>query len=245
MYTPYRRNRAPRLLVGALTGLLVLGAGYAGWSALMTERRRPVNYSAQECADKLMNSNNYQINKIPLSWGTRFNVLVNGEKVGTIDEQVLSWGKHFDFYAGNSQKKIGHADERVISFGLVADVFNENGTQIGKLDEKVLKFLDPGHTIRVYDKDGKLLAVSNERALTMTHTTTIYDSSEKNELGGTVEEYFRNNFQVNLNSGEETKPEILDRRFVLALVAMEYELDQREKEQKAEEERKRKKDDKD
>ncbi|MBI4919521.1 hypothetical protein HY837_06315 [archaeon] len=218
----------PTLLVGGIVAAIG-GLGYSCGSKVITERNRTVNHSAQECETLVKNSYAYKINKIPLTWGDQFNILINGEKVGVIKEQVFTWGSHFDFYAGNEEKKIGSAQAKFFSWGLSAEVLDENDKSIGKLDEKVLKFLDPGHTIRVYDAQGQLLAVSNERALTWSHTTTIYDKNEQNTLGGTVKDYWWNDFDLTIYARDDTRPESLDRRLLLALISMEYQLDEKEK----------------
>ncbi len=226
-FTSKRRiNWTPKLIVGGfLVGLGFLG--YSCGSKVNTEWKRPVSYPAQECAQIIFNSYSYEINKIPMTWGDQFNVLVNGDKVGVIKQEVFTWGSHFDFYAGNEEKKIGSAQAKVFSWGLAADVMDENDKVIGKLDEKLLK-LDPGHTIRIYDAQGQLLAVSNERAFTWTHTTTIYDKNEQSTLGGTVKDYWWTDYDLTINTRDDTRPESLDRRLLLALIAMEYQLDAQE-----------------
>jgi uncharacterized protein YxjI len=197
----------------------VLGATAAiGISKRNSENSMPISYSSSECEEIMLGANRLEMHEVPFTWGNRYNVIVGGKRVGTVDERVFNWGKRFDFYAGSIDggRRIGHAQEKILSFGHQSTVYDQNNREVGRLDEVVLS-LNPGHLIEIYDAWGKKVAVSDER-LSWTHATTIYDGNKSRAVGGTQKSFFWDDYSIEINNQ-------MDRRLVLALVAMEDKLD--------------------
>lgn len=222
---------------GLLTGIAaaaLFGAVFGGGCYKRAkEDSSSMKYSPKEAIEILNSANEIEMREIPFCWGKRYNIVVGDEKVGTVYERVFNWGKKFDLYAGTEESGefIGHAEERIFSVGHKSDVYDSTGKKIGGLDQVVLT-LNPGHLIEIYDGSGRKLGVSDELSLTWTHETEIYDEN-KSVIGCTKKSVFWDDYTLNTTSD-------IDRRVLLALMAMEDKLD--DEREKRDEEKKKKRD---
>ncbi|MDO8508166.1 MAG: hypothetical protein Q7S27_00610 [Nanoarchaeota archaeon] len=201
-------------------GLGLLGIGLIGGVCKSyKENSMQVQYFVEDCIDKLDQSTRIEMKEVPLSWGKRYNVIVDNNRIGTVYEDVFNWGKRFDFYAGTKEKgkHLGYAQEKILSFGHQSTVYDSSGNKIGRLDEVVLSF-NPGHLIEIYDFNNTKVATSDERGMSLVHTTDIIDN-EKRTIGGTVKSVFWDDYTITLNNND------IDKRLILSLVAMEDKLD--------------------
>lgn len=213
------KNSAKLLAVAAgLLGVLGFGA-FALGKKVVSEKSMSANSAPEKCYQILQNASYLEMHEIPLTWGNKYNVIANGEKIGEVDEKVFNWGKRFDLYAGDagSGRYIGHVQEQVLSFGHKSTVYDEAGKQIGALEEVILK-LNLGRLINVYQK-GIKVAVSDEKALTWVHAADIYDGNKRAVIGSTNKTIFWDDYDIEINDRS------IDKRIILALVAMEDKLE--------------------
>jgi hypothetical protein len=158
-------------------------AAYVIGSKTYAEHSMTAVQDSKKCYEILKKASNFEVHEIPLTWGNQYNVIVNGKKVGEIEEKVFSWGLRFNFYAGDASNgmKIGHSKSKILSIGHQATVYDEKGKQIGRIDEKVFT-LNPGHLLRLY-QGGQMVAISDEKMLSWTHTADIYAAKGEKKAG--------------------------------------------------------------
>jgi len=204
------KKKASAFSTLGLIGVLLFGAGYKRYQ----ESSMPVNFPLNECQQRIESASDLELREIPFSFGNSYNIVVGGEKVGTVDEKVINFGKRFDFYAGNVEEGVhlGYAEAKVFSFDYQVDVFNSAGEKIGRLDEILMSY-NPGSLIDIYDNNNKKVATSDQ-LFAFRYKTSIYDPSER-EIGKTRKATFWDDFKVHIDDKQ------IDRRLILALIAVE------------------------
>lgn len=83
-------------------------------------------------------------------------------------QRVITWRDHFSIYDEKHKEKY-HIQGELISIGKKLHVFNENGEEIGKIKEKLLKILDTYeiqlHEQETYELKQKITLVSSKYRL--------------------------------------------------------------------------------
>lgn len=183
----------------------------------MSERSKKSEVSLDEATEKMLNTSSFEMKQVPISWGNRFNVYVDGEMVGVVDQKVWNWGMRFDIYAGNERKHLGYADQKLMHLGLVADVYNEQTEKVGALDQKLANWTT---TIELQNGRNTTLAVSKKKFMSVPWRANVYAPNKITEYGEATKTLFWDNYTVKMN----VKPEGLSNLTLFAWIAMEDKL---------------------
>lgn len=107
-----------------------------------------------------------EIISITTNFDSDTNIKIKGE--------LISFTPEFTLYQNGN--KIGKSVQRIISIGTINDIYDEKNNKIGSVEEQLFMSLGFYSRYKVYDKNDKLVAISEKHK----YLTTVFNITDVN-----------------------------------------------------------------
>lgn len=142
------------------TGILALGLASCD-EPTQYQNTQPTEQTQTKSSKDVELPNKFEVDQDILSIGSDFHIASGSSKCGVVEERVLSWGTTFEYMMNDTL--VARAEERVISWGVNIDVYDNNKTKIGSIEEEILESMFSIKTIySIKDADGSVVGKSKK-----------------------------------------------------------------------------------
>jgi uncharacterized protein YxjI len=162
-----------------------------------------------------------------------YDVLADGQKVGTIQRKLLSWTPSWTLSDANGQK-IGDISQRFFSLGFETTVHDEKGQKAGAIKQDIIRSLvNPTAALRILDGKGQVVAKTDPVWLSF-HGRIDLKSPDGQNIG-----QFSNKWFTLTETNQLTLDQPMDKRLALGFIASQIEVKKQEEAAKRREEEER------
>jgi uncharacterized protein YxjI len=167
------------LIRGALASTLAIGGLATGGAYIRDKESKPIEQKS-EIRKEIPNV--FMINEKLLSIGSDFWITSDSrENFGRIEQRLLSFGKKFEYF-DNTGKLEATAQKEVFSLYSVVNVKDNNGNNIGRIEEEILEslgnILEGQNIYSIYDANNNLIGKSKSDMI-IRNNIEIYDQENR------------------------------------------------------------------